>query len=175
MLAMPTVEAWPELDALPHWRADTEGIRATQSEYPPKSRLAEHVQQQATMSWAGITTECMLILAYQHVPECPEAVLKALPHGFLTVLTNEGNAPLNVQCAAAGYQPCSLALELLAQLLEMNPARRITAKRALQHPYFQQARRAALRPGPARIGLNASPTPLWVVPCHGGARMTDSS
>jgi len=23
---MPTVEAWPELDALPHWRADTEGI-----------------------------------------------------------------------------------------------------------------------------------------------------
>ena len=27
MLGIPTVEAWPELDALPHWRADTEGIR----------------------------------------------------------------------------------------------------------------------------------------------------
>ncbi len=27
VLGMPTVEAWPELDALPHWRADTEGIR----------------------------------------------------------------------------------------------------------------------------------------------------
>ena len=47
MLALPTVEAWPELDAMPHWRADTEGIRATHREYPPQSRLAEQVQQQA--------------------------------------------------------------------------------------------------------------------------------
>ena len=43
------------------------------------------------------------------------------------------------QCAATGYQPRSLALELLAELLEPDPAKRTTAQRALQHPYFQQA------------------------------------
>ena len=48
MLAMPTVDTWPELDAMPHWRADTEGIRATHSEYPTHSRLTEHVQKQAS-------------------------------------------------------------------------------------------------------------------------------
>jgi len=42
------------------------------------------------------------------------------------------------QCAATGYQPRSLALELLADLLEPDPAKRITAQRALRHPYFQQ-------------------------------------
>ena len=45
------------------------------------------------------------------------------------------------QCAATGYQPRSLALELLAELLEPDPAKRTTARRALQHPYFQQVLR----------------------------------
>ena len=58
------------------------------------------------------------------------------------------------------FQPRSTALELLAEMLAMNPDRRISARQALEHPYFKQA-------GPCYEGFWQCPritrqTPVWI-------------
>lgn len=71
-----------------------------------------------------------------------------------------------------------LGLDLLRQMLEYDPARRITARRALQHPYFGDLREAeALARGGAAEGGEArtrSASPADSNPSRAGTPVTPS-
>lgn len=45
MLGQPSAAAWPPLNFLPHWRDNTENVRAQKPEYPAYSRLAEVIAE----------------------------------------------------------------------------------------------------------------------------------
>ena len=49
VLGQPSAAGWPELEALPHWRDNTDNMRAARPEYPPRARLAQHIAD----SWSG--------------------------------------------------------------------------------------------------------------------------
>jgi len=45
VLGAPDAAAWPELEQLPHWRQNTEGVRGRAPEHPPASRLPEYLAE----------------------------------------------------------------------------------------------------------------------------------
>ena len=45
VLGLPSAAAWPELEHLPHWRQNTEDVRAVKPEHPPAPRLPEHLAE----------------------------------------------------------------------------------------------------------------------------------
>ena len=144
---MPTVEAWPELEALLHWRADTEGIIEVwcspwlRAECDGRVLVRQNLAR--SLWWRSLASILGEDVVFQ---DLHSRILVTRP---ITAMQPRSEYPAHSrlaehvaqQCAATGYQPRSLALELLAQLLEPNPAKRITAQRALQHPYFQQVPR----------------------------------
>ncbi len=45
VLGLPSAASWPTLEHLPHWRDNTENVRAQKPEFPVKSRLAEVIAE----------------------------------------------------------------------------------------------------------------------------------
>ena len=50
VLGLPSAATWPELEHLPHWRQNTEDVRAQKPEHPPAPRLPEHLAEH----WCGL-------------------------------------------------------------------------------------------------------------------------
>jgi len=53
VLGAPDAAAWPELEQLPHWRQNTEGVRGRAPEHPPASRLPEYLAPAFCGRWHG--------------------------------------------------------------------------------------------------------------------------
>lgn len=64
MLGLPSASSWPTLEHLPHWRDNTENVRAHKLEYPTKSRLADVI---AEYRRAAAATRPPTSRGYQHM------------------------------------------------------------------------------------------------------------
>ncbi len=53
VLGAPDAGAWPELEQLPHWRQNTEGVRGRAPEHPPASRLPEYLAEHRRVAPGG--------------------------------------------------------------------------------------------------------------------------
>ncbi|BDA40576.1 Cyclin-dependent kinase E-1 [Coccomyxa sp. Obi] len=53
VLGLPSAASWPALEYLPHWRDNTENVRAHKPEFPAKSRLAEVIAEYSALAAGG--------------------------------------------------------------------------------------------------------------------------
>jgi negative regulator of PHO system len=72
---------------------------------------------------------------------------------------------------AANLPAGALALDLLERLLQFDPAKRLSAAEALQHPYFAQMNMGPIHAAPAAVPAPAPPLqyPAAAAPAYGMA------
>jgi serine/threonine protein kinase len=127
-LGVPDDALWPGVDQLPHY-SQVKAWRGAGSGFPQRSRLKEHI-----LSLRQAWSQRAIITA------APGGALSSDPSSILETagaLNSSSAGKMSWEKQTEDRILLDQALDLASRLCRLNPATRISAEDALQHPFFQ--------------------------------------